>query len=316
MNHCYPAALGRLAVCLILCLTAPGWGEDSFLRNEFGARALGMGGACSAVADDPQAALWNPAGLAQLRQASLSGSQNHLSFTQNIFAVSFNVPVGVWGTFALSIQQLNVDNVALVRPVLDSNGNPVLDPMTNQPLVEITGFGQETDATFHLGYGVALSSWLLVGGAGKVMRGKVGSVLGDGTGADAGVIIKFHEAWRFGCVAEDIGRTAVRWRDGTRTIMEPAGRAGVAWEPSDKWLISGEARTPLLKTRVTSAFGAEWRYTKHVILRLGAEDLHMSGGAGFRMPLGTGKSLASADYAFVTGGGSEDRNRLTVGIVF
>jgi hypothetical protein len=46
------------------------------------------------------------------------------------------------------------------------------------------------------------------------------------------------------------------------------------------------------------------------------EDFHITGGAGFRMPLGQGRAFASADYAFVTGSRFEDRNRLTLTVGF
>src|SRR5215831_2710893 len=41
--------------------------------NEIDARAVGMGGAFTAVADDPSAVWFNPAGLAQLRQTTILG---------------------------------------------------------------------------------------------------------------------------------------------------------------------------------------------------------------------------------------------------
>ncbi|HEY5037458.1 MAG TPA: hypothetical protein VIJ93_00130 [bacterium] len=38
-----------------------------------GVRAMGMSGAFAAIADDPSAAYWNPAGLAQLEEPQLLG---------------------------------------------------------------------------------------------------------------------------------------------------------------------------------------------------------------------------------------------------
>ena len=42
----------------------------AFMENGGGARALGMGGAFTAVADDPSTTFWNPAGLGQADAAS------------------------------------------------------------------------------------------------------------------------------------------------------------------------------------------------------------------------------------------------------
>lgn len=309
--------MNTFGVSLLLWLAgSAAWAEDSFLGVSFGARALAMGSAYSAVADDAQAVLWNPAGLAQLRQVSLSGSQSHLSFTENVFAMTLNVPAARWGTFALSVQQFSIDDILLTRPVLDANGNPVLDPTTNQPLVEIGGFGQELDGTFLLGYGVAVTSWWLIGGSGKFLVGKSGNVLGTGYGANAGVIFALPKAVRLGFVAEDLGQTVVRWEDDVRTVMVPTGRVGVAWQTWSSWLFSAEIRSLLQRAELVSAFGTEWRFADFLIFRAGMEDFRMTGGAGFRMPLAGLASYVSADYAFVTGSRFEDRNRLTITVGF
>jgi hypothetical protein len=49
-----------------------------------GARAVGMGGAFIAVADDATAASWNPAGLTQLRKSELSIVYSHFSRSEDI----------------------------------------------------------------------------------------------------------------------------------------------------------------------------------------------------------------------------------------
>ncbi len=43
----------------------------AFMEDGGGARALGMGGAFAAVADDPTATFWNPAGLSRLDSREL-----------------------------------------------------------------------------------------------------------------------------------------------------------------------------------------------------------------------------------------------------
>lgn len=55
-------------------------------QNEFGpgARAMALGGAYSAVAEDYTAVYWNPAGLAQIRKMEFYGSLSHLSMNNRI----------------------------------------------------------------------------------------------------------------------------------------------------------------------------------------------------------------------------------------
>jgi long-subunit fatty acid transport protein len=48
-----------------------------------GARALGMGGAYTGIANDFSAIYWNPAGLGQLRQFELSGGIGHLGYNND-----------------------------------------------------------------------------------------------------------------------------------------------------------------------------------------------------------------------------------------
>ncbi len=93
-----------------------------FLKIGYGARAAGMGGAYTAVADDASAVFWNPAGVARLTDNALSF--NHVawpaevSLTQAAYAFQFD-----WlpGTLALSARSLYMDEQP-VRTVLDDVG--------------------------------------------------------------------------------------------------------------------------------------------------------------------------------------------------
>ncbi len=55
----------------------------SFQPYKIGARALGMGGAFTAVSDDYTATAYNPAGLFQLRRMEFHGGINYLSYNNN-----------------------------------------------------------------------------------------------------------------------------------------------------------------------------------------------------------------------------------------
>lgn len=50
----------------------------------FGTRALGMGGAFTAISNDHSALYWNPAGLATIPQAGISAEISNLSFTNRV----------------------------------------------------------------------------------------------------------------------------------------------------------------------------------------------------------------------------------------
>lgn len=93
-----------------------------FLKIGYGARAAGMGGAYTAIADDASAVFWNPAGVARLTDNVLSF--NHVAWpaevamTQAAYAWQFD-----WlpGTMAFSARSLYMDEQP-VRTVLDDTG--------------------------------------------------------------------------------------------------------------------------------------------------------------------------------------------------
>jgi hypothetical protein len=75
--------IGIITVLLIVFLAATTWGASIGQ----GARAIGMGGAYTAVADDGYAPYWNPAGIIQIKYFGLSvgvGAQGNVEKLKNI----------------------------------------------------------------------------------------------------------------------------------------------------------------------------------------------------------------------------------------
>ncbi|MBP7460972.1 MAG: PorV/PorQ family protein [Candidatus Delongbacteria bacterium] len=83
----------------------------SFLEIGVGARAVGMGGAFVAIADDASALYWNPGGISRLQSKEVL-----FVHTQWLADVSFNyvglaVPLGSFGTLGGSITTLGMDDM-------------------------------------------------------------------------------------------------------------------------------------------------------------------------------------------------------------
>ena len=79
-----------------------------FVRIGVGARPMGMGGAFTAVADDPHAIQWNPAGLAFVHFPE--GTTSYMSYFSGVSAgaASFVQPVGKMAGFAFAASYLRV----------------------------------------------------------------------------------------------------------------------------------------------------------------------------------------------------------------
>ena len=91
-----PCRWGAIAT-LGLCAATAAWGQDinsSPNAVGSGARALGMGGAFIAVADDATAASWNPGGLTQLERPEISIVHSWKWFGEDLTTTSFINPHG------------------------------------------------------------------------------------------------------------------------------------------------------------------------------------------------------------------------------
>jgi long-subunit fatty acid transport protein len=89
-------------------------------QNEFGpgARAMALGGAYSAIAEDYSAVYWNPAGLTQIRKMEFYGSLSHLRTDNRI---------GYQGTVTENTNGFtNVNAVGLVFPIPTYRGSLVM----------------------------------------------------------------------------------------------------------------------------------------------------------------------------------------------
>lgn len=124
----------RIAVLILVALMLPAAAQAEFFEKvgTFGAqflqigtsaRAVGMGAAYTAVADDASSVFWNPAGLVNVR-----GSEfvvNHVEWPADMNLTSailaFN-PRQIPGTFALSARSLWLDPM-LVRTAYQPEGN-------------------------------------------------------------------------------------------------------------------------------------------------------------------------------------------------
>ncbi len=106
------------SLLLLLCLSLPVMGQDGDGGTEdnmsilgYGARALGMGKAFTALADDPTAVYWNPAGLEFLNQQSATFYHSSLWGGTSYDFLGYAYPTLSIGTFGLGIARIGVDDI-------------------------------------------------------------------------------------------------------------------------------------------------------------------------------------------------------------
>ena len=183
-----PRFAALLAALLAALATSPAAHGMPSSQVPVGARAIGMGGAFSAIADDASALFWNPAGLVgighqefTISHADLYGTGNHDDLA------SFVLPLSPRLTVATDWYHSGFDDDEL-------------------------GFTEN-----RLTYGAALKvrPWLWAGANAKLLTRSTSldglSILsGRGLGLDAGLITSPADRWRLGLVAQDITGTDVR----------------------------------------------------------------------------------------------------------
>lgn len=297
-----------------------------FLNYGVGARALGMGGAFSAVADDATAAYWNPAGLAELTQNEVNFMHAYafggLANYDTIFGC---YPAGKYGTFGGGLLRMAVQDI-----VITEWDDP--DAKDRRPVVkrEVNW----SDNGFFISYGRPLWGKIQVGANFVFIRqGTAGVGTSFGQVIDAGVMMGPYGPFKFGVYTQNIvGR--IKWSTGTTETIPFNLRFGSSYSraitPFDSELtVAFDGDVKNAGYDIAAGFnagdlsldlhgGAEWWYRRIVALRFGIEKkqeehIDISGGAGLK--IGTGRLTFGVDYAYLNdpGIGSSHRASASVG---
>jgi tetratricopeptide (TPR) repeat protein len=145
--------------------------KGSFLSMGTGARALGMGSAFCAVADDADAVYWNPAGLAFLSKPEITGL--HINLWEDTLYDSLNYahPINGIGTFGVGVIRLSTDEIE----------------KRESPLDAATTFS-DTQTAFFLTYGKNIYKTVFGGINLKAINQKIDNYSDSGWGMDIGLL--------------------------------------------------------------------------------------------------------------------------------
>jgi long-subunit fatty acid transport protein len=299
-----------------------GTSSATFLRIGVGARAEGMGETFVAVANDPSAIYWNPAGLASLQRREFAVSHvqwpadiafDHITLTlpSRRFGGSFAVQAGLLGT--------QIEETSELQPFGTGRTFSYSDFVTG------------------LAYSRRWTDKLLVGLGVKYVHEDLGSQIGGPTTSaflfDVGSIYYLGlgsvriatSLTNFGSALRPSGSYTSPY-DGTTSQYDAFDpplmfRYGVAFEPiendTQKLTTALEVAQPADNEQLVKA-GVEWTFKKTFALRTGynlrADAMKFSAGTGFSGEFGDFRG--ALDYAYTDGGPLGAVHRISLGIRF
>jgi hypothetical protein len=214
----------------------------AFMENGGGARALGMGGAFTAVANDPSTTFWNPAGLATMpdRELLLMHSERFGDLIDRTF-IAYTQPVG-WSLFGgksagigVSLIRLGIDDIPFTDHLasqLDTNSDGVVDDDELRGLLTLQDqiqYKSDQEFALLLSYGEQLGSWQ-AGASLKFVRQSIGPYSSLGVGADVAFLRpRIWKSLDFGIKFQDLTTTYLSWSTGRNELITPAVVPGLAW---------------------------------------------------------------------------------------
>jgi hypothetical protein len=175
-RNAFAARLAATALALaLLSPRAANATEDAGTRSVFaagaGARALALGGAFAAIADDASASLWNPGGLGGIPQGQVQFSQSEMEFGFHETFAGVVLPDWRFGAAALTLRHFGTDGIE----ARDGRNTVVGTDLADR------------ESEIGLGIGGTLGSAWSIGAAAKLRRQELAGRSGTGVGLDLGV---------------------------------------------------------------------------------------------------------------------------------
>ncbi len=285
-----------------------------FIAIGVGGRALGLGGAYAAVANDVTAGYWNPAGLSKLMYPQLTLMHDErFNGLINYDYGAVALPVGANASLAVSAIRLGIDNIANTEKAwIDLNNDGI--PQSNEIDYNRITYFNTADWAVYFSYAKKATEQLSYGANLKLIRRENGDASATGIGFDIGVQYLLTDRIALGATFQDVTTTLVAWNTGTNELISPTLKVGSAYfldalggrfMPAidvDFRFENRQSASNAHVGRISMDFhtGLEFDFKSLVALRLGFNELGS-------LNLGTGIHLPKfdIDYSFAKFDGAE-----------
>lgn len=269
----------------------------AYLKMGVGARALGMGSAFTAVADDSTAAFWNPAGLGLLEKPEASFMHANLTLDRsynffNYAHVLKDKNGKSKGTVALSHVRFGVDGIPETRLAsndVDGNGQRD-DPATRADgsgapgeNVYIFSYFDDTETNTFGSYARRFGDKWYGGINVKSLKQSLFTNSADTWGFDLGFLYQPNKKTRFGLSVRDLAES-LKWNtaSGQSDKVPVTTTFGAAFKPNDKLLLAADInKVQDLDARFYA--GAEYWMKDLAALRIGSHEGDLTLGASFKL---------------------------------
>ncbi|MCP4228697.1 MAG: hypothetical protein GY771_00930 [bacterium] len=277
-----------LASSITLAESADGGKPGAFRYTLADARALGMGGAYTAVAAGSGSMLHNAAGLSTSRGNQINSIFRSLSLDRKVYGVEYCRPIP--GDAGIGAMWMSAGAGEIMG--YDYDGNPT-EPLDNWQNLFIIGFGRPI-----------VERYLSVGVTARIYWMRLSDVQGTGAGMSLGISSRPIGGLTVGVQAIDMF-TKFRWEDIVANekkegeAVPAVFSAGAAYTLWERLTIAFDVeREQGEDNAIRHHFGGEFWLSDALALRAGADYLYPTAGASVIYPSGWGDF--HFDYAFTT----------------
>jgi hypothetical protein len=202
-----------------------------FMSFGVGGRALGLGGAYSALAQDASAGYYNPAAISRIQYPEIMAMHDaRFGDLINYDVVTVALPYGYDASVGFSVMRLGVDGIPDTRKAwIDKDGNQVFDFLYDQLDYDKITYFNAADWALYLTYAKKESEYFSYGANVKIIKRDIAEFSAIGIGFDAGVLYSPIKDLYLAVNAQDITTTLIAWSTGRNELVTPTLKVGGAY---------------------------------------------------------------------------------------